>query len=147
MEVAYKKWLLKLMPYSFSIQYKLGKSNSAADSLSRVPGDAVLSSLTVPILQDFEELKELVAVDPFLANISTTIQQDPATHPAFSLVAGQLYYKGKLAIPAGSPYVEALLCEFHNSVVGGHVGILRTYSRLSVEFYWRGMKKMVQQFV
>ena len=124
------------MPYSFSIQYKPGKTNSAADSLSRVPGDAILSSLTtVPILQDFEELKELVATDPFLANISIAIQQDPTTHPAFSLVAGQLYYKGKLAIPIGSPYVEALLREFYNSVVGGHAGIRRTYSQLSAKFY------------
>ena len=33
-EAAYKKWLLKLMPYNFSIQYKPDKTNSAADSLS-----------------------------------------------------------------------------------------------------------------
>ena len=147
MEAAYQKWLLKLMPYSFSIQYKPGKTNSAADSLSRVPGDAILSSLTVPILQDFEELKELVAVDRFLANISIAIQQDPATHLAFSLVAEQLCHKRKLAIRAGSPYVEALLREFHNSTVGGHVGIRRTYTQLFAEFYWLGMKKMVRQFI
>ena len=136
-EAGYQKWLLKLMPSNFSIQCKPGKTNSAADSLSRVSGDAILSYFTVPILQDFEELKELVAADPFLANISTAIQQDPTTHPTFSPVAGQLYYKGKLAIPAGSPYVEALLREFHNSVVDGHAGIRCTYSRLFAEFYWQ----------
>ena len=128
MEAAYQKWLLKFMPYGFSIKYKPGKTNSAADSLSRVPRDAILSSLIVPILQDFEELKELVVADPFLANISSAIQQDPATHPTFSLIVGQLYYKRKLAIPAGSPYVEALLREFHNSAIGGHAGIQPTYS-------------------
>ena len=31
--------------------------------------------------------------------------------------------------------------------MGGHAGIRRTYNRLAAEFYWKGMKKMVQGFV
>ena len=50
---------------------------------------------------------------------------------------------GRLAIPTESPYVSLLLQEFHNSAVGGHAGIRQTYTRLAVEFFWNGMKKMV----
>ena len=42
-ETEYQKWLLKLMPYNFSIQYKPGSSNSAADALSRMPDNTTLS--------------------------------------------------------------------------------------------------------
>ena len=67
-ELEYHKWLLKLMQYNFSIQYKPGNTNSAVDSLSRVPIEATLSLLTTSTIQDFEELKEMVVVDPFLDN-------------------------------------------------------------------------------
>ena len=146
-EAEYQKWILKLMPYNFTIQYKPGNTNLVADALSKAPSEASLSLLTTPIIKDFEELKEMVVADSFLANIQQAVQQDPKSHPGFSLVAGHLYYQGKLVIPIASPYVPLLLNEFHNSVVAGHVEIRRTYNRLAAEFYWKGMKKIVQQFV
>ena len=145
-EVEYQKWLLKPMPYNFSIQYKLGSSNSAADALSRIPDNATLSLLSAPIIKNFEDLKEMVAADPFLSNIEHAFQQDPASYPGFSLVEGHLHCNGKLAIPIESTYVPMLLREFHNSAIGGHAGICRTYNHLAAKFYWKGMKKMVQRF-
>ena len=47
-EAEYQKWLSKLMPYNFSIQYKPGSSNSAADALSRIPDNATLSYYQLP---------------------------------------------------------------------------------------------------
>ena len=140
-DAEYQKWLLKLMPYNFSIQYRPGSSNSAANALSRIPDNATLSLLSAPIITNFEELKEMVAADPFLSNIQHAVQQDPASYPGFSLVEGHLHCNGKLAIPAESTYVPMLLREFHNSGIGGHAGIRRTYNRLAAEFYWKGMKK------
>ena len=72
-EPEYQKWLLKLMPYNFSIQYKPGSINSVVDSLSRVPVESTLSLLTNSTIQDFEEPKEMVTNDPFLANILQAI--------------------------------------------------------------------------
>lgn len=34
---AQQKWLTKLMGYDYTVVYKKGKDNSAADALSRVP--------------------------------------------------------------------------------------------------------------
>ena len=130
-----------------AIEYRPGSSNSAADALSRIPDTATLSLLSAPIITNFEELQEMVAADPFLSNIQHAVQQDPASYPGFSLVEGHLHCNGKLAIPTESTYVPMLLREFHNSGIGGHAGIRRTYNRLAAEFYWRGMKKMVQWFV
>ena len=73
-EAKYQKRLIKLMPYNFTIQYKPGRSNSAVDSLSRIPKGASFSLLTTPIIKDFNELKKMVGADPFLSNIQQVIQ-------------------------------------------------------------------------
>ncbi|TYK27644.1 putative polyprotein [Cucumis melo var. makuwa] len=39
-----------------------------------------------------------------------------------------------------------MLNTFHDLVVGGHSGFLRTYKRLASELYWPGMKKDVQKY-
>ena len=129
-----------------AIQYKLGSSNSASDALSRIPDNATLSLLSAPIIKNFEDLKEMVAADPFLSNIQHAFQKDPASYPGFSLVEGHLHCNGKLTIPTESTYVPMLLREFHNSAIGRHAGIRRTYNHLAAKFYWKGMKKMVQRF-
>ena len=108
-ETEYQKWLIKLMPYNFTIQYKPKRSNSAADSLSRILEGASLSLLTTPIRKDFDELKKMVGADPFLSNIQQVIQQDPASYPGYSLEEGHLHYNGKPVIPSESPYVPLLL--------------------------------------
>ena len=143
----HQKWLLKLMSYDFEIQYKPGKTNNAADALSRMPEEISLAALSVAIILDFSELQEQVADDPFLSNIKQCVQKDPNLYPAYSLVGGHLRYNGKLILPSASPYIPLLLQEYHCGVVGGHAGIRRTYQRLSAEFHWKGIKRSVQNFV
>ena len=46
-----------------------------------------------------------------------------------------------------SLYIPHLLWEFHSSPMGGHGGVQCTYNRISSEFYWKGIKQTVQQFV
>ena len=46
-----------------------------------------------------------------------------------------------------SSLIPMLLQEFHESGVGGHSGIFKTYQRISREFYWQGMKFQIQQYV
>lgn len=40
-----------------------------------------------------------------------------------------------------------LLHDFHNSRLGGHAGSLRTFMRLSAQFFWKGMRQDVHQYV
>lgn len=46
-----------------------------------------------------------------------------------------------------SPSIPWLLEKFHNTSVGGHSGILRTYRRLADTLYWVGMQKNVRDYV
>jgi hypothetical protein len=57
------------------------------------------------------------------------------------------FFKGKLFIPSDSSLKTVLLEEFHASMLGGHVGIHKTYGRLRENVFWQGMKKDVIAFV
>ena len=52
-----------------------------------------------------------------------------------------------IVVPPGSPLIHRLLREFHDTPMGGHSGILRTYKRLSQQFYWPSMRRSVHQYV
>lgn len=46
-----------------------------------------------------------------------------------------------------SSLIPAILHLYHNSVLGGHSGFLRTYKRLTGELCWIGMKADVKKYV
>ena len=67
--------------------------------------------------------------------------------PDVSLVDGLLYYKRRLYVSKDSRLKEALLREYHAAPSAGHLGIDRTFKRLTAVFYWKGMRKEVKKFV
>ena len=146
-EGEHHKWLLKHLGYDFTIQYKPDKDNTVVDALSRLPAEMTLATLSVLFVMDFKELDDQVAQDPFLAHILAIIALDQAAYPHFTKVGNTLRYKGRVVLPAASPLIPHLLREFHCSPTREHSRVRRTYHRLSLEFYWRGIKRIVQDFV
>ncbi|TYK28181.1 polyprotein [Cucumis melo var. makuwa] len=51
----------------------------------------------------------------------------------------------RLVLSKTSSLIPAMLHTFHDSIVGGHSGFLRTYKRLTAELYWEGMKSDVKK--
>lgn len=60
---------------------------------------------------------------------------------------GRLLFKGKYVIPHASAFIPVLLREYHDSPMGGHAGNVKTYLRISAEWYWRGMHQEVARYV
>ncbi|KAF2310558.1 hypothetical protein GH714_014456 [Hevea brasiliensis] len=60
---------------------------------------------------------------------------------------GLLCYKNRVVVPPQSPIIHQLLKEFHDSPIGGHSGVLRTYKRLAQQFYWPSMHRSVKDHV
>ena len=60
---------------------------------------------------------------------------------------GLLWNKDRLVLPPNSPHKEAVIHEFHNTPMGGHSGMFRTYKRIASNFYWVGMKKDIQDYI
>lgn len=52
-----------------------------------------------------------------------------------------------LALQGDSTFILGILHEFHNSIVGGHYGFLRTYKWFSRDFKWIWIKATIKQYV
>lgn len=56
------------------------------------------------------------------------MQDNPTVHPDHSIKDGLLLYKGPVLVPPDTALQPLLLTEFHSSLIGGHVGIQRTFA-------------------
>lgn len=143
----YQRWVAKLLGYNFEIQYCPGLENKAADALSRVPPDVEFRSITVPNILDVETVKGEVQKDADLMKIIKKLEEDPDSVPKFTLHQGTLLYKNRLVLSKNSELLGNILHAYHDSILGGHSGFLRTYKRLTGELYWEGMKGHVKEYV
>lgn len=119
----------KLFRYDFEIQYKPGAANRVDDASSRreEADVATFTAISIPQQLDLDALCQEQSRDPHCAAVLANVQFDAGSAPGYSIQNGLLLFKTRLVIPASSPWVLRLLHEFHNSVIGGHSGFLRTY--------------------
>ncbi|EXC27683.1 hypothetical protein L484_009707 [Morus notabilis] len=52
-----------------------------------------------------------------------------------------------MVVPRHSPFIPKLLHAYHDGVLGGHLGVLKTYRRLATNWFWSGMKKDITSYV
>lgn len=55
--------------------------------------------------------------------------------------------KERLCVPRGEGLRESLIREAHETLLGGHFGIERTYDCLASRFYWPRMKASVKSYI
>ena len=127
------------MGYNYSIQYKAGHSNVVADALSRRAEDdntaAMYSILSIPHPKFLEDLKRELASSVEFNALKKRVTDDPQQHPAFTLRDDLLLYKGRIWINSSSSFIALLLEEFHKSLLGGHMGLAKTLSRIQPVSY------------
>ncbi|GJU14404.1 ty3-gypsy retrotransposon protein [Tanacetum coccineum] len=147
-----QKYVRKLMGFDFSIEYKTGLVNRAADALFRVfEEDEQLSASFIAFSQPLvglvgelqgenEALVELRDLHRRMDNgdeLSGFRRED-----RFLLIYNDRYYIGQ-----ESKLKPLLLQEFHATPSAGHGGIKKTLVGLSALFFWKGMHKSVEEFV
>ena len=138
-----QQWLPKFLGYDFVIQYKPGKENVAADSLSRCFNMA----WSEPHHSWLEELKLKVQQDEKLKDIYNQCKLNALPEGSFSIKQGILYWKDRIAVPADPAFKQQLLFECHDSVSGGHSGMARTIARICSQFYWPNMQEDIRNYV
>lgn len=135
------------MGYDFEIRYRAGKQNLVADALSRMPNVEQLFPLSTVSFGIIDQLKQENLQDPELLDLQHRLCEDPVSLSDFSLREGLLFFRDRLVSSSTSSLHGKLLKEFHESLIGGHSGITRTFHRLSTNFYWKFMRRDVQTFI
>lgn len=137
-----QKWLHKFLGFDFSIEYKPGKDNTAADALSRS-----FFALSGPINPLLPLITVAVNEDPHFSTIKQQCMQGTYTEPFFHVQQGILFWKNRVMVPPRPHLIQAILEEFHSSMLGGHAGIARTKARITSQFTWPSMTKDIRRFV
>nr|GMD22334.1 Transposon Ty3-G Gag-Pol polyprotein [Ipomoea batatas] len=98
-------------------------------------GEAVeLSAITLPFSIDWVELDTAVSRDISLQAICECLRKDPISFPDYQLVNGRLFYKGRIVIPATTPWIPKLLEEFHSTLTGGLLHPLPIPGDIAMDF-------------
>ena len=147
-------YVWKLMGYKFSIEYKKGSSNKAADALSRREEQArdagpasddsnsdspehlcdLLLGAAHPIPHLLELLRNETASSPEMREITKEIKEGRVP-PHLTWIDGLVYYKRRIFVGSRSLARAPILDEYHSSQSAGYPGFERTLRRLSAEFY------------
>ncbi|GKA83145.1 putative mitochondrial protein [Tanacetum coccineum] len=143
------KWLPKLLGYDYEIVFKKGVDNAAADALSRVnQGAELLQTVVSSVSSDvMNQIKVSWQNDDTMQQLIKSLKDNSYKGNKLSLEGDLLKRKGKIMVGNEVELRKQLIAYFHESAVGGHSGVLVTTKKLSVVFYWKGLKRMVRQFV
>lgn len=117
------------MGYDFEIQFRPGKTNNVADSLSRHPDFASISVNALILQQglDWTQLYAEIRSDPVLCQLRKNIEAAGGTLSHYTLAHDLILYKSRTVLPRLSPHIPKLLYMYHDSPLGGHNGEYKTY--------------------
>ena len=100
------------------IEYKAGKENLAADSLSQM----MMLSWSEPQASILQKIEQATAENVALQELIQLYKQQPESQRNYSIKGNLLYWKNWVVIPEEKELIQMLLKEFHNSPIGGMLG-------------------------
>lgn len=139
------KLLLKLLEFDYTIEYKKGKENIAADALSR--RDVQCHAITVCVPGWIEDVKQSYIQDKDSDKLLQKIAKDVTDPPQYTIRDGIIKHGSNIYVCASTNLRLQLLETFHQSALGGHSGTKATYQRIKRIFCWPHLKRMVEKFV
>jgi hypothetical protein len=154
------RWILKIQEFQFDVEHIRGTQNLIADTLSRMyQTEKQLSVETIPdvsnvLLSDFplvfQEFHTYQQQDPILKNIIERLKAKEEIFP-YSLSKGVLMCKvrrspdNKIVVPQ---ILKPLIFKyFHDTCLGGHLGIFKTIQKVQEKFTWNGINKDIANMV
>lgn len=149
----YQRWLTRILGYDFDIEYKVGAENRVADGLSRIVHYTTIEviprffALTLPASLQAQDIYAEVDQNENIQHLIAKVSSGEAPKEGFTVVQGRLFYKGRLFLPSNLIHIPVILRECHDSLLGGHSGVLKTLQRIRATFYWPKMRKRVQEYV
>lgn len=138
-----ERWITRLFQFNLHFRHIPGVTNEIADYISRHAGNTTAAHVYATNFS----LAPVASFDPdYLSDVTYgPIVKHLDNFPAYTLIDGKLYYKGRLAVPRSQ--IQSLLDDFHFSEFVGHPGGTRMYQILKHRFLFPRMKKVIQDYV
>jgi len=167
-----RRWLEFVKDYNFSISYHPGKANTVADALSR-KWERMVACMMV---REWKLMEEMIAVKPVVSvrlaavqahlrvcsNLVQRIKEAQQLHrespewvkatqgdaPDLTYTnEGGVRMRNRLWVPPVEELLSEVLQAGHCSRYNIHPGSTKMYHNLRRDFWWRGMKKDIAEFV
>jgi hypothetical protein len=126
------KAFVKLLGLQFTIRYKKGITNAAADALSRCHDDTTLASVSHVTPSWMEKLQLGYVDDPQAQQLITelSVTETHSNTNGFSLRDGLLRLNNRIWVGVNELAQHHILQALHNSVVGDHSSLRATYEHV-----------------
>lgn len=146
------RWGVRLSAFNFEIRHRRGADNVVPDSLSRsVPISAVNDTTNEPTFAPS------IINDTWYSKIFNGCLNSPASFPNYQVKNGIMYryiksinpllreFEWKEVIPLDRR--QHTISLNHSEPTSGHLGIFKTYKRLSLKYFWPRMHRDVSNFI
>ncbi|GJV81613.1 putative mitochondrial protein [Tanacetum coccineum] len=87
------------------------------------------------------------STDPVLKEIVEGLKSNTNKTSKYVWHNNQLRRKDKWVVGQDVELRKKLVNQFHSSTIGGHSGVQATTKRLTTYFYWKGLRKIVKEWV
>ncbi|GJR93541.1 ty3-gypsy retrotransposon protein [Tanacetum coccineum] len=146
-----QKYVRKLMGFDFVIEYKPRVNNQVVDALSRIYEEeedvmAAFMTMSQPLSGLISDLRQENETIDELQQLHQKLDRNEPME-WFRREQGMIVFCDRYYIGTESKLKELLLSEFHNTPKAGHNGVKKRLVELSALFYWKGMRKSVEEFI
>lgn len=140
------RWGIRLSAFNFDIKHRRGKDNVVPDALSRAVPVATINNIPNSNI-----------TDTWYLNLYNGCQSSPTSYLNYRVENDKLYrlmkstnpltreFEWKEVVPEGNR--QEIIINNHSCPTAGHLGIFKTYKRISLNYFWPGMQKDVTEFV
>ncbi|QRW03187.1 Retrotransposable element Tf2 protein [Ceratobasidium sp. AG-Ba] len=154
------RWAGFLSEFNFQLKYRPGKTNGKADILSRKDEHRPLGggesralldpSLFIAAIEPDEviddHIRDAYLQDDQLNHIIEALQKNDKVKN-WSWNNGLLIFKNKIYVPNNKSIRKEILASRHDNMAAGHPGQFRTLELVNRKYYWKSLKKSVNDYV